>query len=217
MTDMSGDVQAVRRETGRRRIPAGEGRTVVLRRTYNAPIEDVWDAITDPERISRWFVPVSGDLRLGGRYQLKGNAGGEILRCEPPHLLRVTWVFGENPSAADVSEAEVRLSPGAAGETVLVLDHAAVVDPALWTEFGPGATGVGWDLTLLGLDRYVRGEPIPDLEAWETSPAARPFIVHSSAAWGAALQRAGATGAEVATAVENTTKFYAPDPAAAEE
>ena len=32
-----------------------------------------------PERIPRWFLPVSGDLRLGGRYQLEGNAGGEVL------------------------------------------------------------------------------------------------------------------------------------------
>ena len=31
--------------------------------------------------------PISGDLRLGGRYQLQGNAGGEILVCEPPQHL----------------------------------------------------------------------------------------------------------------------------------
>ena len=48
----------------------------------------MWDACTDPERIGRWFLPVSGDLRLGGRYQLEGNAGGEILRCEPPTCSR---------------------------------------------------------------------------------------------------------------------------------
>ena len=37
-----------------------------------------------------------------------GYAGGEILRCEPPRLLRVTWVMGEGPA----SEVEVRLAPG---------------------------------------------------------------------------------------------------------
>ena len=63
-------------------MPAGEGRTVVLRRRYAAAVEDVWDAITDPERIGRWFLPVSGDFRPGGTYQLEGNAGGTILRCE---------------------------------------------------------------------------------------------------------------------------------------
>ncbi|MDQ3701716.1 MAG: SRPBCC family protein [Chloroflexota bacterium] len=212
MTDSSGEVHAVRRETGHRRIPAGEGRTVVLRRTYDAPIEDVWDAITNPDRIGRWFLPITGDLRLGGTYQLKGNAGGEILRCEPPYLIKVTWVFGENPTAADVTEVEVRLSPGASGETVLELDHAAVVDLNQWTEYGPGATGVGWDLTLLGLALHLRGESIQDPDEWGKSPEARQFIAHSSDAWGAALQATGATGAEVAKAVENTTRFYAPDP-----
>ena len=34
----------------------------------DAAIDDVWDACTNPERIPRWFLPVSGDLRLGGRY-----------------------------------------------------------------------------------------------------------------------------------------------------
>lgn len=38
----------------------------------------MWDACTDPERIPRWFLPISGDLRLNGRYQLEGNAGGAI-------------------------------------------------------------------------------------------------------------------------------------------
>lgn len=65
------------------RIAAGEGRTVRLRRIYDAPIDDIWDALTDPERIGRWFLPISGDFRLGGRYQFEGNAGGEIRACAP--------------------------------------------------------------------------------------------------------------------------------------
>jgi hypothetical protein len=51
------------REVGRRRIAAGDARTARIRRRYDAPIADVWDACTDPERIARWFLPVSGDLR----------------------------------------------------------------------------------------------------------------------------------------------------------
>ena len=53
-------------------------------RTYSAEIEELWNAVTDAQRIARWFVPISGELKLGGRYQLEGNAGGEITRCEPP-------------------------------------------------------------------------------------------------------------------------------------
>jgi hypothetical protein len=94
------------REIGRRRMAAGEARTVLIRRRYHAPIQDVWEACTDPERLNRWFLPVSGDLRAGGRFRLEGNAGGEVLRCEPPRLLTVTWVYGDLPA----DEVELRLS-----------------------------------------------------------------------------------------------------------
>src|SRR4029450_10134781 len=109
--------QAVEREVGVGHIPADEGRSVRLRRTYDAPIEDVWDALTNPERISRWFLPVSGDYRVGGRYQFEGNAGGTILACERPPRLKATWVYGEVTSEADVSEVEVRLSTVDGGAT----------------------------------------------------------------------------------------------------
>ena len=60
-------------------------------RIYDTTVEDLWEAVTAPERIARWFLPVEGDLKLGGRYQLKGNAGGTITRCEPPEALDLTW------------------------------------------------------------------------------------------------------------------------------
>jgi uncharacterized protein YndB with AHSA1/START domain len=183
-------------------------RTVVVRRAFPAPIEDVWDACTTAERIGRWLMPVSGDLRLGGKYQLEGNAGGKILSCEPPHLLRVTWVMGEGPA----SEVEVRLSPGDGQETVLELAHTAVVDPQFWTKYGPGAVGVGWDLALLGLFLYLStGRDRPeDPAAWAANPDAREFIARSSEAWGVASSQAGTPEAAAAAAVAETTAFYLP-------
>ena len=50
-------------------------KVVVASRTYPTDADDLWQAITDPERIPRWFAPVSGELRLGGRFQIEGNAG----------------------------------------------------------------------------------------------------------------------------------------------
>jgi uncharacterized protein YndB with AHSA1/START domain len=216
MSDLLSDLNAVHREVGRRTIPAGEAWTVVAKRTYDAPIEDVWDAITNPERINRWFLSVSGDLRLGGKYQLEGNAGGEILACDPPRHLKVTWVYGEDATEVDIGEVEVRLAPAGADRTALVLEHAAVVDAARWAEFGPGAVGVGWDLTLLGLGLHLRRGSAGDEDkaAWMQSPEARQFMTESSEAWGAAHQAAGATEADAAAAVANTTKAYAPEPPA---
>ena len=61
---------------------------VVASRSYDTDIDDLWEAITNAERIPRWFLPITGELRLGGRYQLQGNAGGTITACEPPRASR---------------------------------------------------------------------------------------------------------------------------------
>jgi uncharacterized protein YndB with AHSA1/START domain len=64
MIDIVSEINATRREVAAGR--AGEPRSVRLRRRYAAAIEDVWDACTSPERIARWFLPVTGDLRPAG-------------------------------------------------------------------------------------------------------------------------------------------------------
>jgi uncharacterized protein YndB with AHSA1/START domain len=207
MIDIVTEINATRRAVEAGRGRADQQRAVRLRRCYDAPVEDVWDACTSPERISRWFLPVTGDFRPGGRYQLEGNAGGEILRCEPPRLLRVTWVLGEAPP----SEVEVRLSPGDQDDTVLELEHTMTETP-LWTEFGPGAVGVGWDMALLGLGRHLSGHQRKDTESWARSPEAREFMTRSSQAWGTAHEASGATAAEASAAAEQTTRFYTGEP-----
>lgn len=212
MKDLLDELAATRREVGKGSLPAGEGYTVVLRRRYDAEVEDVWDAITTAERLSRWFLPVSGDLKLGGTYQLEGNAGGEILRCEPPRLLRVSWLFGEEAKPG-TSEVEVRLTPGPDKDTELELVHTAIVDEHFFPTYGPGATGVGWDLGLLGLSMHLAGQTIDDPSQFESSPEAREFSRRSAAAWGEAHLASGGDPEQVATAVENTTKFYVPDSA----
>ncbi|HEU4420908.1 MAG TPA: SRPBCC family protein [Pilimelia sp.] len=211
--DIAGEIKAMDRTVGARDTRVGEARTVQLRRTYDAPIDDVWEAISNPERIRRWFMPVSGELRLGGSYQLEGNAGGEILQCEPPRLLRVSWIYGE-PAEDTFSEVEVRLSDAAGGGTVFELEHVATVEAERWTEFGPGAVGVGWDLALLGLGLHLDGREIKESEreAWAMSAEGRDFATQSSQAWASAHEAAGATSAEAAAARDNTTRFYAPEP-----
>ena len=209
MIDIVNEIAAVQREVGEGRIAAGVGRTVRLRRTYDAPIDEVWDAVTNPDRISRWFLPISGDIRLGGHYQLEGNAGGEILVCEAPQRFRVTWVFGEPASESDISEVEVRLSSARDG-TLLELEHTAIVPDERWDEYGPGAVGVGWDGAVLGLTLHLRGGSVDDPIAWQVSAEGRDFFTRSSVSWGAANSAAGATPEAVARGVANTTAFYAP-------
>src|SRR4029434_452351 len=97
--DIAGLIGAVTREVTGREHDGRPARVVSASRTYDTTMEDVWDAVTNAERIPRWCLPVSGDLRLGGRYQLQGNAGGEITRCEPPRAVGMTWEFGGEVSS----------------------------------------------------------------------------------------------------------------------
>ena len=157
-----------------------ETRTVTLTQTYASDIDDVWDACTNADRIPRWFLPVSGDLRLGGHYQLEGNAGGTIEECDPPTRFRATWEFG-----GGVSWIEVRLTAESRDRTRLELAHTAPVDDH-WSQFGPGAVGIGWDLGLVGLFLHLStGAPVDAVEVdeWTRSPAGLQFMTRSSDAW----------------------------------
>src|SRR5262249_13074545 len=118
--DVAHVIGAVTRTVEQRDHNGRPARVVIAARTYDAEAAEVWDAMTNPERIPRWFLPISGDLRLGGRYQLKGNAGGEITDCKPACLLSVSWEFG-----AQVSWLTIRLSEPAKGKTMLELEHIA--------------------------------------------------------------------------------------------
>jgi uncharacterized protein YndB with AHSA1/START domain len=214
MIDIVRELEATQREVGTGRLAAGEGRVVRLRRTYDARIEEVWDALTTPERISRWFLPVSGEYRIGGRFQLEGNAGGEILACDRPSRLRVTWAYGEVTSPADISEVEVRLTAAGEESTTVELEHTAIVPDEFWTDYGPGAVGVGWDGGMLGLALHLRGGSIDDPMAWQLSEEGREFSARSSEAWGAASVAAGTDPEAAQRSVASTTAFYAPPPEA---
>ena len=212
MIDIVREIEAVQREAGTGRIAAGAGRVVRLRRTYPAAIDDVWDALTDPGRIGRWFLPISGDLRVGGHYQFEGNAGGTIVACERPHRLVATWVYMDTGNPADISEVVVRLAEAGDEATTLELEHTAVVPAEMWDQFGPGAVGVGWEGGLLGLELHLRGGSVGDPIAWQVSDEGRAFNRTSSAAWGEANVAAGADADAAARAVTNTNEFYAPTP-----
>ena len=177
-------------------------------RTYDAEIGELWDAITNAERIPRWFSPITGELKLGGRYQLEGNAGGEITRCDEPTALDITWEFYGN-----VSWVTVRLESVGDG-TRLTLAHLMGKDEASeehWKKYGPGAMGVGWELGFLGLGLYMDiGEAVDadENDAWMASPQGRSFIQDCARAWGEAHVRAGEDPAIAEAMAEETAAFY---------
>jgi uncharacterized protein YndB with AHSA1/START domain len=204
--DVNQQVNAVQRQVGKRVLAAGEARTVTISQTYDAPLDDVWDACTNPERIPRWFLPISGDLRLNGRYQFEGNAGGTVERCDPPKSFAATWEMG-----GEVSWVEVRLSAEPGGGTRFELEHTAHVNDERWAQFGPGAVGVGWDSGLLGLAGHLSsgsGIDPADGPAWLASDEGKRFVGLSSQRWYEANVAAGADKADAQAAADRTTAAY---------
>ena len=179
-------------------------RALTAEQTYATDAADVWDALTNPERLPRWFMPIEGDLRVGGRYQLVGNAGGTIERCEPPRSLAVTWEYGDGVSWVEVDLTE------SGGSTTLLLRHIARPDER-WDRYGPGAVGIGWDMSLLGLALHLATGESNDPEAfmaWSTAPDGVAFMRGSNDRWYDADVADGADPADARLRADRTLAFY---------
>lgn len=210
MEDVIREIGAVIREVQSREQDGEPVRVVVATRTYGATVEDLWDALTNAERIPRWFLPIAGELRPGGHYQFQGNAGGRITRCEPPRLVAVTWEFG-----GGISWVAVKLSPDPGGAR-LELEHIVPVDDH-WERFGPGAVGVGWEMALMSLGRHLATGASADpasAAAWSASEAGKAFMRASGEDWGRAAIADGADPHWARAAAARTTAFYLGEPPA---
>jgi uncharacterized protein YndB with AHSA1/START domain len=126
---------------------------VRFERRYPATPAEVWSAVTEPERISRWLAPAT--LVEDRRYRLDFGDGhvttGEVETCDAPRSLVVTWDFPDEPT----SRVSVEIRPDGDG-AVLVLDHTRLPQNQ-----GAGY-GAGWEAHLATLEAQLSGEPVPD-------------------------------------------------------
>lgn len=208
MIDINAQLGAVDRAVSTEEVAGVPSRVQTLVQTYPSPIDDVWSAVTSADRIGRWFLPVSGELRLGGRYQLEGNASGTIQSCDPPQAgtaqYDITWEFG-----GGVTFVTVRLESVGSDRTRLELQHVAPVSAVpdeLWQQFGPAGTGIGWDSGLLGLSLHLTDpESRPeDPEAWTQTDEGKSFMRRSADEW-AIAHAADGIDADLARAAADAT------------
>jgi uncharacterized protein YndB with AHSA1/START domain len=114
--------------------------SLTLVRHYPAPVERVWSAWTDPQKLTRWFGPDQGpvesaevDVRPGGRFRIAFRTEdgerhvclGEYREVVPNERLAFSWewiTMPERRSQVDLGFREVD------GGTELTLHHGQFFD-----------------------------------------------------------------------------------------
>lgn len=141
----------------------GERGSLRFQRRLRTDLADAWSVISDPERIARWFAPVTVEGKEWITYWDDGReyATGEILRCEPQRLIEVSWCASDDAEPLAETMLRVTLTPEDDGVR-LTLEHEQVLASDL-TLYGPG-----WHIYL---DRLPNGDPDLDWSARYTELA----------------------------------------------
>jgi uncharacterized protein YndB with AHSA1/START domain len=134
-------------------LRSADGKGIVrMEDRYDTDIDDLWSALTDPRRLSRWLGEVEGDLRLGGEFSARFFASewegtGRVEACEPPRRLLV--------STTDVDQHEehaIEASLSAAGDqTILVIEERGMPVDQL------AAYGAGIQIHVEDLAAHIAG------------------------------------------------------------
>jgi uncharacterized protein YndB with AHSA1/START domain len=106
---------------------------IVTTREFDAPLELVFDVLTEPEHVRHWFAPFTDevtvcsiDLRVGGRYHIvfvtedgtECSFRGTYLEVEPPTRTVATWLFEGWPDAQAIETTELYETDGVTTMTV---------------------------------------------------------------------------------------------------
>ncbi len=145
------------RVVGTMRAQDGTG-IVRMEDRFDTAIDDLWSAVSDPQRLARWIAEVKGDLQLGGNFRASFTSGwegpGRVDVCEPPRRLHVTMSPGQPDETVIVAE----LDSDGTQTTLLVEERGLPLD-------GVAAYGAGWQAHIEDLGAYLRGDDTAD---WRT-------------------------------------------------
>ena len=167
---MSDDMQARTGVVGRLRSVDGRG-VVRMEDRYSTDIDDLWSAITDPDRLARWFGEVDGELSLGGEFRVHiadaGERTGQVEACDAPQRLLVTtretdesYRRGKGVPPFDAAW-DIRLTADGDQTTLVIEVKGMPLDKIAFF-------GTGWQIHAESLAAYLAGREPDDVEArWE--------------------------------------------------
>lgn len=154
---MREDTRAQPHVVGTMRLENGIG-VVRMEDRYDTDIDDLWTALTEPQRLARWIADVKGELSVGGDFQASFTSSwegrGRVDICEPPRRLLVTM----EPGSDDETVIEAELSADG-DQTRLVLEERG------FTLDMVAAHGAGWQAHMEDLAALLTGRERMD---WHT-------------------------------------------------
>jgi uncharacterized protein YndB with AHSA1/START domain len=144
---------------------------------FDADIETVWSALTDPSRLGSWWGEVEGDLRLGGEYHARVFASGwegsgRIEACQAPRRL---LLLSREPDQPEDQSTEVTLTADG-GQTTVVWEERGM--PVAYL----AGYGAGIQIHVEDLGAYLAGRGRCDASArmGELFPAYEPLAAKVS-------------------------------------
>jgi uncharacterized protein YndB with AHSA1/START domain len=137
---MTSNARADDRILGSLRSAEGKG-IVRIEDRLDTDVGDVWSALTDPRRLTRWLGEVEGDLRLGGAFRAHFFASGwkgtgRVEVCEPAQRLLVLTRDADEPDAPDEHAIEVTLT--ADGDQTILAWEEREIPVDLLPAYGAG-------------------------------------------------------------------------------
>lgn len=139
-------------------------RVLRIERTFDAPVERVFDAWTSEEVLRRWLHGMPGwetptaevDLRVGGKIRIvmrdpsdgtEAGATGEYRVVEPPRKLVFTWIWDHHPDEPQLIELEFSERDGT---TTVVMTNSSIPTEAQWE-----SQERGWNVCYDNLERML--------------------------------------------------------------
>lgn len=128
MTGPGSDGAAGVRVLGALRAADGSGVVRLLDR-FETTVEDLWSALTEPDRLARWLGEVEGDLRPGGEFRAHWSASGwegtcRVEACEPARRLLLHTSSDDEPDGV----VEAMLTAHGDGTVLVIEDRGLPLD-----------------------------------------------------------------------------------------
>jgi uncharacterized protein YndB with AHSA1/START domain len=129
-----------------------------------APLEVVWEVVTDPEHVGGWFGDSAEiDLRPGGEavltWEKYGSALAVVERVEPPYMFSFRWArpLGAAPREGNSTLVEFSLSAEGESTRLRVVESGFTALEGSDDERATYAAGNtdGWKQELGDLQEYV--------------------------------------------------------------